>query len=164
LNGSGCVSLPSGVVSALGDFTIAVWVYWNQAVVNARIFDFGFNDVTYMSLVPAYGRSGVRFMVTAASSSQGEQAVNTAQPLPTGRWVHVAVTLRGTVGTIYVDGSATGSADGILLAPWQLGATPQNWLGRSQYGTDPGFNGRMQDLRIYSGAMSASEIAALHAG
>ena len=161
---AGYVALPAGVVSTLGDFTIALWVYWNQAVSSARIFDFGFNDVTYMSLVPAYARGGMRFMVTTASSWQGEQAVNTAQPLPSGRWVHVAVTLRGTVGTIYVDGAATGSADGILLAPWQLGVTPQNWLGRSQYGTDPHFNGRMQDLRIYSGALSAAEIAALQAG
>lgn len=161
---AGYVELPAGVVSVLGDFTIALWVYWNQAASGARIFDFGFNDVTYMSLVPAYGRGGMRFMVTTASSWQGEQAVNTPQPLPSGRWVHVAVTLRGTVGTIYVDGAAAGTADGILLAPWQLGATPQNWLGRSQYGTDPHFNGRMQELRIYSGALSAAEISALHAG
>jgi hypothetical protein len=159
---AGYVALPAGVVSTLGDFTIAVWVYWNQFASSARIFDFGFNDVTYMSLAPAYGRGGMRFMVTTASSWQGEQAVTTAQPLATGRWVHVAVTLRGTVGTIYVDGATGGTADGILLAPWQLGTTPRNWLGRSQYGTDPYFNGRMQDLRIYSGALSATEIAALH--
>ena len=160
--GTGHVALPVGVVSTLGDFTIAVWVYWNQAVVNTRIFSFGFNDVTYMSLVPAPNRGGIRFMVTTASSWQGEQAIDTPQPLATGRWVHVAVTLSGTVGTIYVDGAAAGSADGILLAPWQLGATPENWLGRSPYGGDPLFNGRMQDLRVYSGALSAMEIAALH--
>lgn len=161
---TGHVALPAGVVSTLGDFTIAVWVYSNQAVANTRIFDFGFNDVTYMSLVPGAARGGIRFMVTTASSFQGEQGFNTAQSLPTGRWVHVAVTLSGTVGTIYVDGTAAGSADGILLAPWQLGTTPDNWLGRSHYAADPRFNGRMQDLRIYSGALSATEIAALQAG
>jgi hypothetical protein len=84
--------------------------------------DFGFNDVTCMSLVPAYACGGMRFMVTTASSWQGEQAVSTAQPLATGRWVHVAVTLRDTVGTIYIDGAAAGSANGTLLTPWQLGA------------------------------------------
>jgi hypothetical protein len=161
---AGYVALPSGVVSTLGDFTIAVWVHWNRAVANARIFDFGFNDVTYMALVPSHSSGGMRFMVTMASSWAGEQAVNTSQPLATGRWVHVAVTLHGTVGTIYVDGTVAGSADGILLAPWQLGASPRNWLGRSQYEADPGFDGRMQDLRIYSGALSAADIAALHAG
>ena len=44
------------------------------------------------------------------------------------------------------------------------GCTTQNWLGRSQYAADPTFNGRMQELRLYSGALSAQQVAALAAG
>ncbi|MET0548692.1 MAG: hypothetical protein ABW002_05405 [Xanthomonas sp.] len=40
-------------------------------------------------------------------------------------------------------------------------AFSQTWLGRSQYGGDPYFKGRMQDLRIYSGAQDAAFIAGL---
>ena len=56
-----------------------------------------------------------------------------------------------------------GTNTAISFAPFQLGTTTQNWLGRSQYAADPTFNGRLQDLRIYSGALSAAEVAALAA-
>ena len=39
--------------------------------------------------------------------------------------------------------------------------TIRTWLGRSQYGGDPYFKGRMQDFRIYSGAQDAAFIANL---
>jgi len=84
-----------------------------------------------------------------------------ADPLATGRWVHVAVTLSGKLGTLYVDGVPAGSHDGIWMTPYQMGHTTRTWLGRSQYGGDQFFKGRMQDFRVYSGALGASDIAAL---
>lgn len=75
--------------------------------------------------------------------------------------MHLAVTLKGRLGTLYVNGAAVGSNPDIDLAPFQLGSTHQNWLGRSQYSGDPYFNGKMQDLQIYSGALTDTEIAAL---
>jgi hypothetical protein len=156
---NGHLALPSGVASELADFTIAVWVHWNAASTHARVFDFGTGDVAYMALTPRDGNGRLKFMITGTTGI-GEQSV-TANALPTGRWVHVAVTLSGRVGTLYVDGAAAGSSSQIELAPWQLGATPRNWLGRSQYAADPYFNGRLQDLRIYRGALSETQVAAL---
>ncbi len=158
---SGHLALPKGVLSGLGDFTIALWVYWNAAVNNARVFDFGSSDIAYLGLIPRASNGTMRFTVTG-TTWWGEQSI-VASALPTGRWVHLAVTLSGTTGTLYVDGVAAGSNGAMALAPHQLGDTTQNWLGRSQYAADPYFNGRMQDLRIYSGALSAAEIAALAA-
>lgn len=156
---SGHVALPDGSVSALGDFTIAVWVYWDATAVNTRIFDFGSNDVAYMSLIPRDGKDQLRF---SASRNQywNEESVSTGV-LPTGRWVHVAASLSGTVGTLYVDGAQVATGNGIWINPFQLGHTTQTWLGRSQYGGDPYFKGRMQDFRIYSGAQDAAFIADL---
>ncbi|MBB4221662.1 LamG-like jellyroll fold domain-containing protein [Variovorax guangxiensis] len=156
---SGHVQLPDGAVSALGDFTAAAWVYWDASVVNTRIFDFGSNDVAYISLIPRDGNGKLRF---SGSRNQfwNEESVTT-DVLPTQRWVHVAVTLSGTVGTLYVDGTQVATADGIWINPFQLGRTTQTWLGRSQYGGDPYFKGRMQDFRIYSGAQDAAFIANL---
>jgi hypothetical protein len=77
----------------------------------------------------------------------GEQSVAQAVALPTGQWVHLAVTLTGTTGALYVNGQLAANNNAIALAPFQLGDTSQNWLGRSQYPADPYFNGRMQDLR-----------------
>src|SRR5207244_698868 len=41
------------------------------------------------------------------------------------------------------------------------GSTAQNWIGRSQYGADPFLNGLVDDFRIYNGALSAAQVAAL---
>jgi hypothetical protein len=35
-----------------------------------------------------------------------------------------------------------------------------NWLGRSQFLADPGFEGSFTEFRIYGSALSASEVAA----
>jgi hypothetical protein len=45
-------------------------------------------------------------------------------------------------------------------SPPGLGATTRNWIGRSRY-PDPYFNGKIDDFRIYRGALSASAVAAL---
>ena len=158
---SGHVVLPDGALSALGDFTIALWVYREPAARNTQIFAFGSTDVAYMMLCPHDGADHLRFM-TSRVQYWSEQSVS-ANPLPTGRWVHVAITLSGAVGTLYVDGSPIASHNEIWITPYQLGHTTRTWLGRSQYAGDPFFKGRMQDLRIYSGALDAAVIAELAA-
>jgi hypothetical protein len=45
--------------------------------------------------------------------------------------------------------------------PFQIGNTPRNWIGRSQFANDPYLNGKVDDFRIYNGALTADEIAAL---
>jgi len=46
-------------------------------------------------------------------------------------------------------------------APFRLDSTGSNWLGRSQYPADPHFNGKVDDFRIYNGAMTAEHVQAL---
>jgi hypothetical protein len=160
---TGHLALPAGVMAPLGDFTLALWAYWNGGANFARVFDFGSSDIAYMALIARDGSGLMRFSVTGTSNF-GEQTIAAAGALPIGRWVHLAVTLSGRSGRLYVDGVEAGRNDAIDLAPFQLGDTQQNWLGRSQYQADPYFNGRLQDLRLYSGALAAAEVAALAAG
>jgi hypothetical protein len=116
--------------------------------------------MAYLALIPRDGSGRLRCSITG-TMWYGEQSIAAESALATGRWVHLAVTLAGTVGTLYVDGAAAATNPAISFAPFQLGNTSQNWLGRSQYSADPYFNGRLQDLRLYSGALSASQVAAL---
>jgi Concanavalin A-like lectin/glucanases superfamily len=48
-----------------------------------------------------------------------------------------------------------------------IGATTNNWLGRSQFsgasGNDPCFNGYLDDFRVYRRALSQAEISAMFA-
>ncbi len=154
------VSLPGGVVSDLSDFSIAAWVYLNATQTWARLFDFGDDRGRYMFLTPKGGSGKVRYAVSTVYG-YNEQVIDGDAALPTGQWVHVAVTLSGRVGTLYVNGVAVGSNPNIDFPPFQVGATPQNWIGRSQFKNDPYLNGKVDDFRIYDGALSATEVAAL---
>jgi len=84
--------------------------------------------------------------------------------LPGNQWVHVAVTLSGGTLTLYVNGAAVNSTSGVTLAPFRLGPTSKNWLGRSQYSSDPRFAGQIDDFRIYRGALTAAQVLALSQG
>lgn len=156
---SGHVALPVGIMKDMADFTIAVWVYrQSNAAGNARVFDIGSSDIAYLALLAS---SSTLRCASTGTTWFGEENVTSSVPLSTGRWVHLAVTRRGTTVTLWVDGQATGSVTDAQFAPHQLGVTTQNWLGRAQYGSDPYFAGRMQDFRLYEGALSTTEIAAL---
>lgn len=164
LNGSnGYVSLPAGVFKELGDCTIATWVYWNasSSQVDAPVFDFGWDANHYMSLIPHSGGGNVLRFVMTVNGYDGEQRISSAAELPYGRWVHVAVTLKGSVGTLYVNGAVVGVNTSMRYAPFRIGNTSQNWIGRSQYSTRPYFKGLVDDFRIYNGVLSARQITSL---
>ena len=154
------VSLPANVVADMADFTIAAWVWWDASRNYARIFDFGNGEQHYMMLTPRTGHGVMRFAITT-NHGIGEVAVESTAALPTGQWVHVAVTLSGSTGSLYVNGALVGSNAAVHHAPFRLGATSQNWIGRSPYGVDPYFNGKIDDFRIYRGALGAAEVTAL---
>jgi len=54
-----------------------------------------------------------------------------------------------------------GVSSSMFLAPFRLGSTTQNWLGKSQYAADPTFNGLIDDFRIYRGSIYAEQVRSL---
>lgn len=155
------VSLPAGVLAGLNDFTISAWVYPDAISTWARVFDFGGDTTRYMFLCPSSADGTLRFAITN-SGNGAEQRINAPAPLAAGVWTHVAVTLSGNTGTLYVNGTAVATNTAMTLRPSSLGATGQNWIGRSQW-PDPYFNGRIDDFRLYDRALTASEVSALTA-
>jgi len=154
--------LPSGVVSGFTDFTISTWVKVTSFATWQRIFDFGTDTTNYMFLTTQYtatapNNAKLRFAIRVNSAA--EQSVNCTTALATGVWTHVAVTRTGTTVRIYVNGSLAGSGT-ISGSPADLGTTTLNYLGKSQFG-DPYFDGALDDFRLYSQALSASEITSL---
>lgn len=157
LNGAGAyASLPAGIVGKLNDFTVSAWVKVNANTDWMRIFDFGNDTNSYMFLTPKAEGGGVRFAITTDSYGAEQQIDGPA--LAVGVWKHVAVTLQGTTGILYVDGKEAGRNDSMTLNPAKLGSTAKNYIGKSQY-DDPNLNGMVDDFRIYNRALSASEIA-----
>jgi hypothetical protein len=160
LDGRGAsFELPQGLFTGLEDFTLALWVY---TVVHRRdscVLYVGTDERACMRISPQARGGGLRYAICAGGRDD-EQAVEASMPLPTSRWAHVAVAQQGTTVRLYVDGSEVASADNILLAPRQLGDQVR-LLGKSP--GMPHFYGRIQGLRIYSGALTPAEIAALAA-
>jgi hypothetical protein len=162
LSGNGeYVNLPSGIVSGLHDFTISAWVNPSANSAWSRVFDFGTGTSNYMFLTLSAGGGPIRFAITTGG---GEQQINGPGTLPLNTWSHVAVTLSGGTGTLYVNGQPVGTNTNMTLTPADLGATNQNWIGRSQFSADPFLAATVDDFQIYSRALSAAEIAALASG
>ena len=157
------VSLPTGVVNGLTTCTITGWVYLNSVGNWSRIFDFGTGTTNYMFLSPKNGANGkVRFAIRTASVA--EQIIDGAAAIATAGWHHIAVTLNGATGTLYVDGAQVGQNTAMTLNPSSLGATTQNYLGKSQFSADPYLNGKVDDFHVYGTVFTAAQIATLYSG
>ena len=152
---------PSGIAAGLTNFTISAWVNPSQDSAWSRVFDFGTG--TYMFLTLSADGGPLRFAITD-SGPGGEQQINGTGQLPLNTWSHVAVTLSGGTGTLYVNGTAVGTNASMTLNPSALGDTTQNWIGRSQYPGDPYLVAAVDDFQIYNGALTAAQIAALAGG
>jgi hypothetical protein len=156
------VSLPANVVQGCFDFTIALWL---RLTTNAgdwyRIFDFGSSTTSYMMMTPRGDASDMlRFGITT-SGNGGEQRLSYGYAFPTATWKHLAVVIAGNTGRLYLDAVEVNQNTGMSLNPIDLGATPNDWLGDSQYPNDLTLDGAIDELRISCRAYSAAEITAL---
>jgi DUF1680 family protein len=156
---SGFARLPAGLLGNVADFTVAVWVNLAASTQWSRIFDFGAGTGAYMFLTPRSSAGGLRFAITTGGAG-AEQQINVASPLATGAWKHVAVTASRGTGIVYVDGEEAARA-AITLTPAALGGTAAMLVGKSQFAGDPLLSGQLDELRIYSRALSASEVRTL---
>ena len=164
LSGSGeYVSLPSGIVSGLHDFTISAWVNPSANTAWSRLFDFGTGTSDYMFLTLSAGGGPLRFAMTT-SGNGAEQQLTAPGNLPLNTWSHVAVTLAGTTGTLYLNGQPVATNAQMTLNPAALGVTTQDWIGRSQFSGDPFLAASVDDFQIYDNALSAADIATLAGG
>ncbi len=148
------VTLPAGAADYT-DLTIATWVYWDGGGSWQRIFDFGNGTNQYLFLTPESG-SGMRFAIKNGGS---EQFVRTTR-LPTQQWVHVAVTLAGDTATLFVNGFPMASNTKVTINPSDFAPT-FNYIGDSQWASDPLFAGMIDDFRIFNYALETAEIASL---
>src|SRR6266568_1497099 len=160
--GNEYVNLPTGIVNGLSDFTVSTWVNPSANTQWSRVFDFGTGTTANMFMTVNAGGSGLRFAITT-SGSGGEQQLTSGAQLPLNTWSHVAVTLSGTTGTLYLNGTPVATNANMTLHPSNLGNTNQNWIGRSQY-ADPFLSATVDDFQIYRQALSTADIGALAGG
>jgi len=156
LNGTDAsVTLPAGTASA-DEITISTWYYANTTTTWQRLLDVGAGTDAYMFITPRSG--GTAKLRFAIKNGGAEQTLN-VNPPATGTWHHVAVTLGGGTGRLYLNGALVDTQP-ITIKPSDFPHLV-NYVGRSQFAADPLFNGRVDELQIYHQVLDATQVAAL---
>ena len=148
------VQLPYEVASSK-ELTVAMWVFMRSNAQWQRLFDFGNDTEHYLFLTP--NNSYTKVMRLAVKNGGDEQTVDCKTTLPTQQWKHVAVTMGKDKTTIYVDGVEAGSSTGVTIRPSDI-CPVLNYLGRSQFTSDPFLTADLDDVRIYNYAVSADDV------
>jgi len=153
-----------GAVSELTDFTIATWVNAKSLSNWMRIFDFGSSTDQYMFLTPQAGTTGgLPILRYGIKNGAAEQQVSYPFAFPLNTWTHIAVSQTGALVKLYVNGQVVATNNAVTLQPANLGATTQNYLGKSQY-NDPPLNALVDEFRIYNYALSDTDVNRLASG
>ncbi|WP_171682917.1 family 43 glycosylhydrolase [Paenibacillus planticolens] len=160
---SGFVQMPNAILAGLSSVTVATNVFVDQANSNPSwVFTFGSStnpngdaNAHYLGLLLEAG--GYRAMLATARWTN-EQSTKVSSDFVKGVWKHVAYTQTGTTGTLYVDGVQVARNTGVTFTPAQMESTIANYIGKPAYTADRFFKGKVSDFRLYSRALSASEV------
>ncbi|MFJ2264098.1 beta-L-arabinofuranosidase domain-containing protein [Streptomyces sp. NPDC087844] len=153
------VGLPATVLNGSAAITLSAWVRPTHHADWARIFDFGDDNTRYMYLAARNAGGVPRFAITTAGPG-AEQGLDGTAALPLDQWSHLAVTISGSTGSLYVNGTRVAQNASMTLNPSSLGTPTNNWLGRSNF-DDPVFAGVFDEFNVWSRALTAAEIASL---
>jgi hypothetical protein len=139
-------------------YTKAAWVYATA--------DPGANAVNVLSSTT--GSPGHYLFLNAGvlSAGQDTSALNVcvADPagiFPSNAWVHVAYTYNKTANTAVLYRNGLAVASNTAVAAWTAGATTPVSIGG--YGNASSWTGYLDDVRVYSAALSAAQIQQLQA-
>lgn len=144
-------------------FSFSAWVKPTAGSANQALLWLGASSSRRLSLTTSNASGQARFSIVNGGA---EQTLTAAAGLSPGVWSHIAVTLNGTTGVLYINGTAAASGS-ITLRPDQLLAEntttglQHNYLGRSEGSIMPMFQGSLDSAQFYSSALSAAQITTL---
>ena len=163
-SGASWLNPPTNLLATLArTFSISLWVNTTQATGNDT------DDGLYgnAGLVSAFNGPGNKWVIPMAitghklafaTGGSSQSTLHSAADINTGSYVHLVVTRNQSTGEkkIYVNGeldaTGTGSTD-LLNDPTEFNIGYNNGVG---------FNGRMDEIQIYSGVLSDSEVLQLY--
>jgi autotransporter-associated beta strand protein len=144
-------------------FTFSAWVKPTGGPANQAVLWLGASTTRRMALTASDANGKAKFSIVNGGT---EQTLTASTALPVGTWSHIAVTLNGTTGVLYVNGTQAASGS-ITIRPDQLlaanttTAAQHNYLARSEGSTMPMFQGSLDDVQFYSSTLTAAQITTL---
>jgi hypothetical protein len=141
------VATVNGIAAGNTAHTVAAWVKVAKLPENRA----------WILLLGSEGEGSHHWLINNAGETQfGVWGGNQAKPaLAVGQWKHVAITFDGKTLTGYLDGQKTESTE----ATFNLQGVPLT-VAQTHNGEN-GFEGQVDDLRVYARALSDKEVAEL---
>jgi hypothetical protein len=148
------------VLDVLGDITISAWVYLTrgglyQAIVTKCVSS-GARNNPFDFRTTWHAKPDLAFVRADAIA---HERVYGSVALDMGQWYHVSVRVENNIPDFYVDGLITGKYADTTFTRTPTGNANPLLIGRRDDGLY--FNGLIDEVRIYSRALSGSEIMAL---
>jgi hypothetical protein len=151
---SAYLQAPSGVWFN-ADFTVEGWVYVRSYSSWSRLIDFANGPNTDNIFLALSAGTGGFPTMGVYTNNNGVPNFSATSQLPLNQWTHLAATLSGTTGTIYINGNPVGG--GTLNRPRAVVRT-NNYVGRSNYAVDGYADALFDEIRIWNVARSQSQI------
>jgi hypothetical protein len=146
---------PGLIPAGTSDVTMSAWIRWSGAPQCTWPFTLGASVNTHILATTQCGTSGY-----GAIKNGSEVRASGAAPVAASRWVHMAVVVTGgkTVQT-FLDGALVGEAATTYTASAAIGSsTFSGYLGKSFYGPDAYWAGAIDDVKVWTSALSAGQL------
>jgi hypothetical protein len=150
-----------------GDLTVDAWVYptalgEQRVIVSKRSFDN--NDANIIFFMQPDGRLSFSSRVGGG----GFPTVTSLNAIPLNQWTHVAVTIKGTTLTFYINGAVDSSPfygdvrpanDGVLA----IGIVTINPVLIPPNGLAAGWSGLLDEIEIFNLSLGGGQVAGIYA-
>ncbi|MCF7973605.1 MAG: glycoside hydrolase family 127 protein [Phycisphaerae bacterium] len=164
----GYVQIPGQALINADTVSVTGWLWIRSTSPWQRFFDFGTNTAKNFFCTPIGedASEGYRARVTTTGWT-GEQGPVTSR-VAIDQWVHLAIVLdtAGQTLSSYVNGVRVGHAAGVDVTLAQVldqddPAANRLYIGKAQY-EDSDLNAKVHDVRVYSIALTHTQVAAIH--
>ncbi|MFF0911179.1 immunoglobulin-like domain-containing protein [Microbacterium enclense] len=156
---------PGLIPAGTADVTMSAWIRWSGAPQCTWPFTLGSSVNAHILATTQCGNAGY-----GAIKNGAEVRASGTAPVAASRWVHMAVVVTGgTSVATYLDGTLVGQAATSYAASAAIGSsTFSGYLGKSFYGPDAYWAGAIDDVKVWTSALSAAQLqqteSDVHAG
>lgn len=159
LTGGGHLTIPAFNEDFSAGITVEAWVRYDSFPNWSRVMDFGGGSGQDNILLANDGTSTTaRLNIHNGAAGSATSSVPGSSALATGTWIHICATVDASGnGKFYKNGAQFGSTVTGLALPTNVNRT-SNFIGKSNWPSDGGFNGRIANLRIWKRALSANQV------